>query len=157
MLLEYKSIAFQIAVLWMCVCLIYYRMREINWFVRHAWVISKRKKNPPSSTANGMGIPELPQHLKDLHQVEWRLVSPRIPFMFAAPRGEQKKIRGNIVNVPCDTVNTFQVLPHSGNEHQTIQVKIKRDLRYANHVMSQNVRPYIVREAAEYLVTHGRL
>ena len=77
--------------------------------------------------------------------------------VFAAPRGGQKKIRGNVVNVPCDTVNTFQVLPHSGSEHQTIQVKIKRDLRYANHVMSQNVRPYKVREAAEYLVTRGKL
>ena len=119
----------------------------------------KKKKIPPSSTANGMGFPEIPQHLQDLHQVEWRLVSPRIPFMkvFAAPRGGQKKIRGNVVNVPCDTVNTFQVLPHSGNEHQTIQVKIKRDLRYTNHVMSQNVRPYKVHEAAEYLVTYGKL
>ena len=119
----------------------------------------KKKKIPPSSTANGMGFPEIPQHLQDLHQVEWRLVSPRIPFMkvFAAPRGGQKKIRGNVVNVPCDTVNTFQVLPHSGNEHQTIQVKIKRDLKYTNHVMSENVRPYKVREAAEYLVTHGKL
>ena len=119
----------------------------------------KKKKIPPSATANGMGFPEIPQHLKDLHQLEWRLVSPRIPFMkvFAAPRGGQKKIRGNVVNVPCDTVNTFQVLPHSGNEQQTIQVKIKRDLRYTNHVMSQNVRPYKVREAAEYLVTHGKL
>ena len=54
-------------------------------------------------------------------------------------------------------MNTFQVLPNSGNEHQTIQVKIKRDLRYTNHVMSQNVQPYKVREAAEYLVTHGKL
>ena len=59
--------------------------------------------------------------------------------------------------MPCDTVNTFEVLPHSGNEHQTIQVKIKRDLKYTNHVMSQNVRPYKVRQAAEYLVTHGKL
>ena len=119
----------------------------------------KKKKIPPISTANGMGFPEIPRHLQDLHQVEWKLVSPRIPFMkvFAAPRGGQKKIRGNVVNVPCDTVNTFQVLPHAGNEHQTIQVKIKRDLRYTNHVMSQNVRPYKVREAAEYLVTHGKL
>ena len=119
----------------------------------------KKKKIPPSSIANGMRFPEIPDHLKDLHQVEWRLVSPRIPFMkvFAAPRGGQKKIRGNIVNVPCDTVNTFQVLPHSGSEHHTIQVKIKRDLKYTNHVMSQNVRPYKVRQAAEYLVTHGKL
>ena len=54
----------------------------------------KEKKFPPSSTANGMGFPEMPQHLKDLHQVEWRLVSPRIPFMkvFVAPRGGQNKI-----------------------------------------------------------------
>ena len=119
----------------------------------------KKKKMPPSATVNRMGFPEIPQHLKYLHQVEWRLVSPRIPFMkvFAAPCGGQKKNRGNVVNVPCDTVNTFQVLPHSGNEQQTIQIKIKRDLRYTNHVMSQNVRPYKVREAAEYLVTHGKL
>ena len=119
----------------------------------------RKKKIPPSSTVNGMGFPEIPRHLKDSYQAEWRLVSPRIPLMkvFAAPHGGQKKIRENVVNVPCDTVNIFQVLPHSGNEHPTIQVKIKRDLKYTNHVMSQNVRPYKVREAAEYLVTHGKL
>ena len=61
---------------------------------------------------------EIPQHLRNIHQVEWRLVSPRIPFMkvFAAPWGGQKKISGNIVNVPCDTMNTYQMLPHSGSE-----------------------------------------
>ena len=142
------------------VCLPDIRRSEGNQLICKTCLSHLRKKKiPPSSTANGMGFPDIPQHLKDLHQVEWRLVSPRIPFMkvFAAPRGGQKKIRGNVVNVPCDTVNTFQVLPHSGSEHQTIQVKIKRDLRYANHVMSQNVRPYKVREAAEYLVTHGKL
>ena len=142
------------------VCLPDIRRSEGNQLICKTCLSHLRKRKiPPSSTANGMGFPEIPQHLKDLHQVEWRLVSPRIPFMkvFAAPRGGQKKIRGNVVNVPCDTVNTFQVLPHSGSEHQTIQVKIKRDLRYANHVMSQNVRPYKVREAAEYLVTHGKL
>ena len=119
----------------------------------------EKKKIPPCSTANGMGFPNVPDNLKDLHQVEWRLVSPRIPFMkvFAAPRGGQKKIRGNVVNVPCDTTTTFQVLPKPHNEEKTIQVKIKRDLKYTNHVMSENVRPYKVRQAAEFLVKHGKL
>ena len=142
------------------VCVPDMRQSEGNNLMCNTCLSHLKKKNiPPSSTANGMGFPEIPQYLKDLHQVEWRLVSPRTSFMnvFAAPRGGQKKIRGNVVNVPCDTVNTFQGLPHSGNEQQTIQVKIKRDLRYTNHVMSQNVRPYKVREAAEYLVTHGKL
>ena len=119
----------------------------------------KKSKIPPCAAANAMGFPNIPDKLKDLHHLEWRLVSPRIPFMkiFAAPRGGQKKIRGNVVNVPCDTVSTFQVLPHLPNEHQTIQVKLKRHLKYINHVLSQNVRPSKVREAAEYLVKNGKL
>ena len=61
-----------------------------------------------------MGFLEVPQN-----QVEWRLVSPRIPMY-------QKLI-------------------------------LIADLRYTNHVMCQNVRPYKVRKAAEYLVIHGKL
>ena len=101
-----------------------------------------------------MSFPPIPEALKGLHDVEWRLVSPRIAFMkiFQAPTGGQKKIKGNIVNVPTDTVNTFDVLPRMLNDEETINVKIKRDMKYSNHVFNETVHPNKVRQAAECLV-----
>ena len=63
-----------------------------------------------SLTADGMGFLEIPQHLKDFHQVEWRLVSPRAPILkvFAARRDGQTKMREDVACVPCDAMNIFQ-------------------------------------------------
>ena len=60
-------------------------------------------------------------------------------------------IRGNVVNVPLDVAETVKSLPRLPNDHDTVQVDIKRDLKYKNVVMSQSIRPSRVRDLAEYL------
>lgn len=56
---------------------------------------------PVCSVRNGFVFPERPPKLK-ITEMEERLISPRIPFMqiMEKPRGGQKGLRGNVVNVP---------------------------------------------------------
>ena len=113
---------------------------------------------PPMALVNGNKFPEKPPHL-DLHQLEWRLVAPRLVFMkiHQAPRGRQFKIEGNVVNVIADVANTVSELPRRRNNTDTIPVKLKRNLLFKNHTLSQNVRPEKVREAAYWLTQNGPL
>ena len=81
------------------------------------------------ATVNGSKFPSVADELIGLHHLEWRLLSPRIPFMkiYAAPRGGQKKIKGNVVNVVSNTQGTYTKLPKMSNEQDTIAVKLKRN------------------------------
>ena len=108
---------------------------------------------PPCATINGNEFEPIPDKFKDMHILEWRLVSPRIPFMkiFQAPRGGQKKITGNVVNVPCDTEETFKILPRMRKDQATINVTLKRNLLFKHHYMSQVIRPNKVLEAAKFV------
>ena len=119
----------------------------------------KKGKCPPSAIYNKMSFPKKPQALHDLHDLEWRLISPRLAFMkiHAAPRGGQKKIMGNVVNIPADIVTTVKSLPRMTEENATIQVDLKRHLKYKHAIMSENVRPEKLRQAASYLVQNSPL
>ena len=113
----------------------------------------KIKKMPPMAVANDLTFPTIPENLMDTTPMEWRLCSPRIVFkkVHEAPRGRQWKIRGNLVNVPTDVSKTYTSLPHLANDHQTVKVKLKRQLKYKHHVWSENVRPERVRQVAQFL------
>lgn len=67
-----------------------------------------------SAVVNGMGFKEIPPDLS-ITEFEERLISPRIPFMqlVEKPRGRQKSLRGNVVNVPSDVNSTVTVLPRT--------------------------------------------
>ena len=99
-----------------------------NTYKRHI----KANSIPPMATVNGLKFPSVANELIGLHHLEWRLLSPRIPFMkiYAAPRGGQKKIKGNVVNVVSNTQGTYTKLSKMSNDQDTIAVKLKRNLRY---------------------------
>ena len=80
----------------------------------------------------------------DLNELECRLLAPRLAFqkVMQAPRGNQLKIKGNIVNVPADVNNTVNVLPRLPQESGTVKVQLKRRLQYKSSALSLNVRPY---------------
>ena len=105
-----------------------------------------------------MGFPHKPEFL-DLSDLEWRLVSPRLIFqtIHEAARGKQLKIHGNVVNVPADVANTANVLPRVSTQTETIKVQLKRKLMYKHYVLSQNIRPFKVFEAAKWLTENGTL
>ena len=115
-------------------------------------------KVPPMAIANGMGFPKRPSKMH-LHQLEWRLLAPRLVFMkiHQAPRGKQFKIEGNVINVISLMANAVNMLPRKPSDAETIPVKLKRRLKYSHHAMSQNIRPNMVRWAAKWLVKNGPL
>ena len=93
----------------------------------------------------------------DLNELEWRLLAPRLAFqkILQAPRGNQLKIKGNVVNVPADVSNTVNILPRLPQESHTIKIKLKRRLKCKSSALSLNVRPNKVLQAAMWLATNS--
>ena len=77
----------------------------MNLVIRHFVDYLKKNKVPPFAGVNGMQFKTKPPFL-DLNELEWRLLAPRLAFvkLMQAPRGNQLKINGNIVNVPKSRV-----------------------------------------------------
>jgi hypothetical protein len=102
-----------------------------------------KNKLPPLSKANNVKFPALPPEL-DITQMEERLVAARIPFMQIRqlPRGGQRSISGNIVNVPTKVSRIVKtLLPRTENETECIAVKLKRKLSYTHHYSYEYIRP----------------
>ena len=115
-------------------------------------------KTPRLSVHNGMRWPEKPQVL-NLHPLEERLISQRIPFMQIRelPRGGQMSVKGNVVNVPVDIQPTVNALPRQINEHVTIAVKLKKRLSHKSACFSENVRPNMVLSALHWLMENSEM
>lgn len=103
----------------------------------------KRNKTPPVSIFNIGSFPCMPESLKGLNEGEWRLLSPRLPFMkiYEASKGRQFKLRGNVVNVPSDVTTTLSMLPRTLAQDETIKLQLKRRLEYKHSYLSANIRP----------------
>ena len=115
-------------------------------------------KVPKLSVANGMKWPDKPPKL-DLHQLEERLISLRIPFMQIRelPRGGQYSLKGNVINVPVDIQPTVSCLPRPMDENFTIAVQLKKKLSYKKVDFKENVRPLKVLTALHWLVNKSEL
>lgn len=124
-----------------------------EWVCRTCRSYLIKNKIPPFAIYNGMKFPEKPDFF-DLNELECRLLAPRIAFqkLMQAPRGNQLKIHGNIVNVPADVTNTVSMLPRLQSQTGTIKINLKRKLQYQSSALSLNVRPYKVIEAANWLI-----
>ena len=85
---------------------------DIEWICQSCNNHLKKNKIPPCATKNGMSFTVKPDFFY-LNELECRLLAPRLAFqkLMQAPRGNQLKRKGNIVNVPADVNNTVNVLP----------------------------------------------
>ena len=112
----------------------------------------KNGKVPPCAIVNGMRFPTKPNFF-DLNESECRLIAPRLAFqkIYQAPRGEQLKINGNVVNVPADVNSTVNMLPRLADDTGAIKVQLKRRLQYKSSALSLNIRPNKVMQAASWL------
>ena len=79
-----------------------------------------------------------------------QIIAPRLTFqkILQAPRGGQFKITGNVVNVSGDVCNTVTMLLRLAQDTGTIKVQLKCRLQYKSSVLSLNVRPNKVMQAA---------
>ena len=131
---------------------------NLEWICSCCYEHLKKGKIPPCAAKNGMLFPVKPEFF-DLNELEWRLLAPRLAFqkILQAPRGNQLKIKGNVVNVPADVNNTVNILPRLPQESGTIKINLKRRLKYKSSALSLNVRPNKVLQAAMWLATNSTL
>ena len=94
----------------------------IEWICQSCYRHMKKEKIPPCAAKNGMSFPAKTR-LFLFELVRLQLV-PRLAFqkLLQAPRGNQFKIKGNVVNVPPDVNNTVSMLPWLPQESGTIKV-----------------------------------
>ena len=115
---------------------------ENQWICKTCHRYMKKEKLPPQSYTNKLHV-ENEELLSTLTNFESRLISKRIPFMkiIALPKGKQKGIIGNVINVPSDCDATCSELPRSLYSSGIIPVKLKRKLEYKGYVIYENIRP----------------
>ena len=65
----------------------------------------------------------------------------------AAPSGNQKMVKGNVVNVLADISSTVKHLPLVPNESYTIQVELKCQLKYKHPVLFQRAAKYLTQNS----------
>ena len=60
------------------------------------------------------------------------------------PKGQQRKIRGAICDIPVECDQTYNILPRPPERSGIILLKLKRKLELRGHVYFQAVRPQII-------------
>lgn len=113
---------------------------------------------PSCAAINGFRFPEKPTEL-NITEMEERLITPRIPFMqvMEKPRGGQRSLKGNVVNVPSDVNTTVKSLPRTLSESETIQVKLKRKTNIKHHVLYEAIRSKKCIDALKWLLQDSNM
>lgn len=94
---------------------------------------------PCQAVSNKLGVDDVPPEMKCLEKLEQILVAQRIMFekIVIMPKGQQRKIKGAICNVPVDCDNTCKLLPRPAENSGIIMLKIKRKPDFRSHVYFQ--------------------
>ena len=121
--------------------------------------IKKKNKTPCQAVYNNLAVDDVPSELANLEKLEQILVSQRIVFqkIVVMPKGQQRKIRGAICNVPVSCEETCHVLPRPPDSSGIILLKLKRKLQFRGHVYFQAVRPEVVLHALQWLQLNNEL
>lgn len=111
-------------------------------------------KIPKLALKNGFKYPDVPVEVKDLTNLEERLVSLRIPFMQVRCLGRDRQygLKGSVVNVSNDLEQSVSTLPRNLEDSATIQVMLMRRMCYNVPYLHETIRPKKVYDAARYLV-----
>ena len=90
--------------------------------------IKKKNKTPCQAVCNNLAVDDEPPELASLEKLEQILVSQRIVFqkIVVMPKGQQRKIRGAICNVPVCCEETCHVLPRPPDSSGIIMLKLRR-------------------------------
>ena len=116
-------------------------------------------KVPCQALYNDMFIDDIPTELPSLEKLEQILIVQRIVFekIVVMPKGQQRKIKGAICNVPVECDKTCQTLPRAPESSGMILLKLKRKLQFRGHVYYQAVRPEVLLYAFNWLVANNEL
>ena len=67
------------------------------------------------------------------------------------PRGEFRKIKGTICNVPLNSPDVVTKLPRGNDSNSIVIIKLKRKLEYKNNIYYESVRPEVLLEFLSFL------
>ena len=115
---------------------------------------------PPQACANGLLLPPIPPELRNLSDLERRVIALRIPFMsiFCMVRyGSQYKIRGGCTNVPASLDQIVTMLPRMSSEVQFHPMKLKRRMIYKSNYMYNFIHKDVVIAAIKWLKENNKL
>ena len=119
----------------------------------------KDGKLPCQAVVNNMFVDEIPRELATLEKLEQILIAQRIVFekIIVMPKGQQRKIKGAICNVPVECDQTCSILPRPSERSGIIMLKLKRKLEFKGYVYFEAVRPELILEALMWLKSHNVL
>ena len=119
------------------------------------WVLKKQRKEPPEAVWNKLGMDCPLEILANLNL----LISRRILFkkVTIMPKGRFPKLKGSICNIPIETDNITNILPHGADSNGLVVVKLKRKMSYRGHVYFEAVRPESLHQALIFLKENNSL
>ena len=119
----------------------------------------KKSEIPAQAVWNKLEIYDFPNDLPNVNRLEKAIISRRILFkkVNIMPKGQMPKIKGNICNVPIDTVDVANTLPQGADSNGIVMIKLKRKMNYRCHVYFEAVSPDTVQRALEYLKSNNPL
>ena len=96
-----------------------------------------------------MYVDKISAELASLDKLEQILIAQRIVFekIIVMPKGQQRKVKGTICNVPVECDETCKVLPGPPERSGIIMLKLKRKLESRGHVYFQAVHPQFILDA----------
>ena len=108
---------------------------------------------------NNLYVDKIPEELSTIEKFEQILIAQRIVFqkIVIMPKGQQRKIKGAISNVPVECEETCRVLSRPPLSSGIILLKLKRKLEFRGHVYFQAVRPQLVLNALNWLKNNNPL
>ena len=119
----------------------------------------KKDKIPPQALCNGLAVKQIPKELSILYDLELQVNSLVMPFMkiVAKPRGMQQGILGAVVLVLTQLKQITNILPRTLGQCDVITLALKTRLTDINSTERQYVRPNLVNDALQYLMTTNSL
>ena len=116
-------------------------------------------KIPCQAVYNKLQMDQAPPELEELRKLESILVAERLVFqkIVVLPKGQQKKIKGAICNVPVNCETVCKSLPRPSEQSGVTLLKLKRKLKYSGHQYCEAVRPESLRRALEFLKENNHL
>ena len=119
----------------------------------HSKVI--KGKLPCQAVVNNMYVDEIPTKLSSLEKLQQiQIALEKIVVMY---KGQQRKIKGAICNVPVECDQTCNQLSHPPDRCCIIILKLKRKLQSRGHAYFRASRPELIQQVLNWLKVHNPL
>ena len=125
--------------------------------MQHMSLKGHKRKLPCRAVVNNMYVDEIPTELSSLEKLEQIRIAQRIVFekIGVVHKGQQRKIKGVICNVPVECDQTCNQLPHQPDRSCIIIIKLKRKLQSGGQVYFEASRPELIQQVLNWLKVHN--